>query len=165
MAKLSQAINAIKFVGIRATIRTILYSIKRDRIEKQIKPISHMMVEFTQPGRLTDIRPAQDHILIEFENSYLKIKFLKPNMFQVTWLPGQLPLPYAIAEAEWGFAAWKYESDEEFVTLHTAESMLKIGPDGRIEYFTVDGELVRAENPPSFLENGWSHSAQIYQNE
>ncbi|HEY9618656.1 MAG TPA: alpha-glucosidase, partial [Microcoleaceae cyanobacterium] len=74
------------------------YSRQRDRLEQQFTPPPSTEV-IDSPGKLLRAESWARGAYFYFERAELEVYFLKPDFVQLTWQPGLLPVPYALAKS------------------------------------------------------------------
>ena len=168
MSTLTKFVNAVRFMGLRSTIRTVRYALLRDAVERREPPPREDFQPPQPPGKTGEIRPqGEGRFTIPFGAYTLEIVFLAPEMVRLTWRPGLLPLPYAIAQNAWApvQVAMSTENtgnaDAGGWSLRSTALELRIGHDGAIRLHTPQGALLRREEPPRFAGGRIRHTARL----
>jgi alpha-glucosidase len=163
MSKITQAINSIRFVGINSTLRTVLYAYHRDQIDKfsqkQPKPAVVLV------GKRQSLQRTNNSLRIRFGDRTLEISFLTVNMVRLTWLPGELPVPYAIAQQDWPTVDYTVEEIDLELMVRTGKISLVISSTGAVKFMNKVGHIIRQEQPPQFLDSGWNHTTIFHPQE
>ena len=153
------------------TPKAYQYSRKRDAIEKQF-PRTPTQEPFQNPGKLLEAKPTPRGAHFLFEKAELQITYLTPDFALVNWLPGEPPVPYAIARHQWPEVDTILEETGQSWTIIPATSeetlntlKINISLDGSLKYYNKAGQLFRQENPPQSKENGWIHTAPLRKEE
>ncbi len=150
-------ITGIRFIGISTALRTFRYSVYRDNIEKRYQKITAANELQISPGSLISHQSVSKGIAFRFERASMTIEVLASDLIRVTWEPGKVCYPYAIAKADWNGYPFKHKSTDEKHTIETGDIQVDIFTDGSIHYKTPTGKLLREEVPPERKGNAWIH--------
>ncbi len=151
---------AIRFTGIKTSLRTVRYSLGRDRLDRKyhVLPASQPVL---QPGRRLKSTKFPSGATIQFKHAELEIVFLASDMARISWGPAQPPLPYALAKIDWPEVPIRLEHQGQNNLISSAELSVRVGPQGNLDYFTPGGALLRSESPPERQGEAWSHQASL----
>ncbi len=152
--------------------KAYLYSRKRDRLESQI-PVPSTEDSFVNPGKLLKAEPTAKGAHFYFEKAELEISILAPDLVRVDWFPGIPPVPYAISKQDWQEVKTVLEETAEGWTVSSkppaeqASTALKviISVDGSLKFYDSTGQTLREELPPQRSGEGWTHQAQLREEE
>ncbi len=96
----------------------------------------------------------------------LEIHLLTADFVRLTWQPGLLPIPYAIAKNHWDLDFQpQLIATEQGWTLSTPALQIQIDRNGSLQFFNPKGQLLRSELPPQKTAHGWRHQAQLQREE
>ena len=103
----------------------------------------------------------------QFSQGELEVTFLAPDLVRVTWLPGILSVPYAIAkdESQWDPVASSFEEQGETCALVTSAMRVEVGREGWITFRTAGGTVVREDLPPRWQGDACVHTARLQEGE
>ncbi|NDJ19930.1 TIM-barrel domain-containing protein [Myxacorys almedinensis] len=140
------------------------YSRKRDRFEHYYlpKPSSE---SFTLPGKLLQATHHKQRVHFEFEQATLEIDFLAPDLIRINWLPGLVPIAYAVANHNWDGAEIKIEQAENNWTIFSDGLSVAVDIDGSITVSDQNQQVLREELPPQRQDERWIHQAQLRSDE
>jgi alpha-glucosidase len=162
MSKFTAFINALRFMGPIKTLHTVGYALERDRIERKSKTRRLASNKLpVSPGTWKSYRVENDTVVIDFSDYQLELSPLTPNIFRLTWLPGELPIPYSIEKPNWDAFAWQFKEDHRGLKIISYASCLYLHRNGELELLDSQDNLLRRENPPVFRELGWTHIAEL----
>lgn len=158
---------AVRFIGFWPTVRTILYALYRDWLDRRFNPPDAASRQ--APGLLHTAQPAPRGGTFRFQNGFaLEIAFLAPDLVRTTWTPGALPLPYALADGApsltdpLDLAAHR---DGEAWVFSTAALTLSLYPDGTLAYADPSGQLLHRADPPTRAGSSWTQTASLHPGE
>ena len=171
MSLLQKILLAVQFIGFWAVMRTILYALYRDWMNRGYKPKTEPRYI---PGEMQGAETSPRGAIFRFENGIaLEVVFLAPDIVRTTWTPGKLPVPYALSrEALDGtlaptnpkvYLATRSESGRWVFT--TPSLTLTVHPDGALVYASPSGEVLRHEDAPTRAGEGWSQTFPIHTTE
>ncbi|MEA2008953.1 MAG: alpha-glucosidase domain-containing protein, partial [Chloroflexota bacterium] len=162
MNPIKQLFLSFQFIGLPATLRIISATLLRDWYEWRFREPAAPETAPHTPGELLNVEAAPSGARCTFTNAELEIRFLTPHLVRLSWEPGQLPLPYAIAKTEWPEVSVSvHESDAGGYTLASQNLSLTVGVDGGITYHAGDGRQLRAETPPQREGLAWTQHARL----
>jgi alpha-glucosidase len=160
MNTLQKIITAIRFSGLKTSLRTIRYSLMRDRLDR-IPRASSQPVSVTLPGRLQNIKKVRSGARLQYEQAELEIIFLASDLARISWGPAPEPIAYALAKTEWPDVPVRLEQQADQNLISSTELTIQVDPLGSIHYRTIDGDLLRREDPPMRQGEGWSQRASL----
>ena len=152
--------------------KAYLYSRNRDRIERDF-PIEQNEDTFDSPGKLLRAEPKPRGARFYFQQAELEVSFLTPDLVRVDWYPGIPPIHYAIHRKDWPEVETTLDETVEGWTVSSKNpaepdsSALKviIGTDGSVKFYSSTGQILREELPPQRTHQGWTHQAQLREDE
>ena len=176
---LTKALLAIRFIGLRNTLRSLRYTLYRDWAEWRYRteragPARHHPNSFA-PIRVRSVQRTPNGAQFRYQNGLsLEVVFLAADVVRTTWQPGTLPLPYALAEnaaqetppahaaiqgnpkpdAPSPFLAMRSENGAHIFS--TPALTLTVHPDGAITYAAPHGPTLHHAHPPTLTPNGWT---------
>jgi alpha-glucosidase len=156
MSLMSKFFLAVRFVGLRATLRTILYSLYQRRIEKKFpnRQPAEQAIEI-RPEKLEKVTPFHAGALFFFNDDLrLEVSFLSPVTARVSWHPGTLPVEYAVESDLTVALQVKTQQVGESWQLSAGAITVIVHPDGKVVY-AIDGKAFRQDDPPWYRSPGW----------
>lgn len=162
MSLLQKFLLAVQFIGFWAVLRTILYALYRDWMNRGYKSVEEpRAVLGTVQGFEATPRGGTFH----FQNGIaFEVHFLAPDIVRTTWTPGALPVPYALSQAALdetlspispeGYLATR--RDGETWIFSTPALTLTVQANGALEYISPTGEMLRWEDVPVRAGEGWT---------
>ena len=119
------------------------------------------------PGRLLRAEawnPSPGTVLFHFERARLEVAFLAADVVRLTWGPGPLPVPYALADDP----GWPVpdvqahpidalKADGAWV-LRSETLEITVAPDGSLRAARPGGPTLRRESPPARRGGAWEQS-------
>lgn len=159
MSLFTQLLNSLRYEGARATLAKIRYAVQRDAADKQFAaPPSQQPV--SKPGALAGVTTYSDEARFDFGKHRLEIRFLAENLARLTWQPGTLPIPYAIANDQWAEIKINARENANGWDLNSARLHITLKRDGSLEFRDSQNKVLRRENPPEFSGTTSLHTAQ-----
>ena len=159
MNTLQKIVAAIRSVGLKASFRTIRYSLMRDLLDRKPQA-SSQAASVTLPGRQLDIKKIRSGARLQFEQAELEILFLTSDLVKVSWGPAPEPIPYALAKTEWPEVPIRLDLQSHQSLISSTELTIQVNPQGAIQYLTTEGSLLRSEDPPERQGESWSHQVR-----
>ena len=164
MNTFQKIITAIRFNGLKTSLRTIRYSLERDRLDQKY-PVSQVSDHLIVPGRRLESKKILSGASMKFEQAELEIVFLASDLARVSWEPAEPPVPYALAKTEWPEVPVRFDQSPEGEVISSSELSIRVSPDGALEYATPEGNLLRSESPPERRGNSWSQRTSLLSDE
>lgn len=162
MEKVTELARQAHFWGLRGLVRSIHYSLLGEwgklRQERPREP-------FEPVGRLLGVEPTSNGARATFKLAGLEIRFLLPGLARLTWQPGTLPVPYAVAREQWPDVEAEMLKTEDGWELVTKHLRLTLSRSGEISFFDGAGKLLREELPPERRGEEWIHRAPLREDE
>jgi len=150
-------LRALRSARPRQIAWALRYAPRRDRWKR--RPASP--VPPTAPGVLLEFAPQPGGGRFHFAQADLEVHFLAPDLVRITWQPGVLPIPYALARQDWpAVEAGRRESESGWV-LSTEELKVIVHRDGQLSFRDASGRLLRQELPPTRCGEAWQHVADL----
>lgn len=161
---IQKALFAVRSIGLRMTLRSVLNAWRRSRIEKKYpSSVAPPTGQPRRPGELQSVHNTERGALFQFEGPFkLELEFLTPQMARVSWQPGPPPTPYAVVQQEWPEVDVRLEQQGDTRLLSSSALTIKVHPCGTLEYL-VAGNSLRTETPPQLDGSGWRQSASLLQ--
>ncbi len=117
--------------------------------------------EFRIPGKISGIDKNKTGLKIRFQNEIeLEIKFLDSNLVRTTWTPGDLPVPYAMSDKEWGDINVQIKQKDDSWMISSDTLSLQVHPCGSISYFENE-KSIRHDNPPRLEGKSWALTSDL----
>ena len=171
MANLRELLKAAGAFEIHRMIPIIRYTLYRDRLDRSMIKKSKKLEPSTalQPGKLIEVQKSVTGAYFRFENFKLQIVFLMPELVQITWEPGELPVPYAISRTDWPAVEFSLKQTDEGWELASSELVVQLDSTGGLIFFSKEGKILRQELPPTLIETSqtpsWSSQAFLFPEE
>ncbi len=183
MNLLQKASLAIRFVGLRATLRTIRYAMIRDWLDRGRK--SKRNAAPVEPGEILGFDPSPTGGNFTFTGPALsgglslskpraegglalEVLFLSPEIVRLTWTPGSLPIPFSLNEAAIqgrlsqspasSFLAMR-NSEGQYI-FETPALTLALARNGELKLETSAGVLHTAR-PPTLTGASWAQTCDL----
>ena len=163
---ISDNIRIIRMVGVPNVVRSTLFAIQRDLLERRTGsgnlPAKHGLPE--SPGRLLSAESASGGASFRFAGAHLEVRFLTPDFLRVAWNGSARDLSYAVVEGGFeGTEAGKVslEPSKGGWSLRTGSLELLVGDDGGLRLLDARGKLVRHDQAPHRLGDGWNQRAWL----
>ncbi len=151
MQSIREIIRSIRSVGMVIPLQTIRYAMLRDRLERRLRKKERPALDI-QPGRLINYELIDSGARYYFVRAELEVKFLAPDLVRITWQPGSLPLPYALAKTDW--PAVELETRDRGISSSQIE--VRVTEEGDLEFLNAEGDLLCRERAPLHLGESWS---------
>jgi alpha-glucosidase len=160
--KLGALVQRLRLFGLRDSLRTLRFTIQRDRLDRRYRRAQRKVrMEPQSPGSLKWTRAIAHGIEIHFENAILELLFLAPDVLRITWRPGDLPIPYAIAGNEWPGDITQYEQGQGGLTLRGTQLRVELQSEGACAILNAAGTPLRTEEPPTRQGEVWQQEAPL----
>jgi len=151
MLSIWDILRSIRSIGMGSVLRTVLYAIQRDRLERRFHKTERLAL-VVQPGRLNNYDLINSGARYYFTQAELEVKFLAPDLVRITWLPGLLPLPYALAKTDWPMV----ELESRDRGIRSTQIEVRVSEAGDLMFLNAEGDLLREERAPSRQGESWS---------
>ncbi|MBN2148939.1 MAG: DUF4968 domain-containing protein [Anaerolineales bacterium] len=155
----SKALFALRAIGLGPALRTLRYSLLRDRLEaptpNQTAPAP------VPPANRTAYQPIPSGIQVQFDNAEVEIVFLAPNLARLTWQPGLLPIPYAIARSQWPEMPIQYHHGDSSIQISSPALTITVANNGSIQFTNPDHLLLRHDLPPMRQGDSWTLTSSL----
>ena len=112
-----------------------------------------------QPGAVSSWKPHERGLNVTFRNDIqLEIRFLAPHMVRITWTPGSLPQPYAVASSFRDDPDLHVKHDKQSKQASSSLLSVQVREDGALVFFNADDQVLRIEDPPILTGEQWQHT-------
>ncbi|MBD0334060.1 MAG: alpha-glucosidase [Cyanobacteria bacterium Co-bin13] len=139
---------------------SFLYAFQRDRNERRFAPPAAPAAS-TRPGQLQKAVPTERGAHFVFEQATLDLEFLTADLVCLTWQPGLLPVPYAIARQDWDVVTTTLKPSDTGWTLTSEVLTVTVGPEGEVRLCSRNGNLLRQDNSPEWCGESWTHRTPL----
>jgi alpha-glucosidase len=156
MELLGKAVRSVRSVGWIASLRTIRYALQRDILDRRFLEL-HATQARLSPGRLVDSAEEPCGGRFQFENCELDVCFLAEDLVCLTWQPGALPLPYALAQQEWNAIDTVSTQADDGTSISNSRLRIHISGEGAIRFEDDQNQILRHDYPPEWSGSGWIH--------
>ncbi|HEY9761492.1 MAG TPA: glycoside hydrolase family 31 protein [Trichocoleus sp.] len=159
---LKKRINSLlkSFFFLQYMPLALIYALKRDRMSRRY-PFPAVTEPPRNPGKLLEATSTERGAYFTFEQATLEIDFLTADLVRLTWQPGLLPVPYAIACQEWQPIETVLKPTEQGWSLTSKDLRLTIEPTGGVQVCNHTGAVLRHDLPPLWQGEGWTHSTPL----
>lgn len=165
MNKFKEIVLSIRFLGILNTLRTILSTLHRDFIEWRFRR-PQSTAQKTKPGPLRSASVTDRGGNFEFTNAELEIRFLKPDLINLTWKPGKETPAYARSKEEWPRVSVTSEpTPQGGYALSTKKLTVTISTYGKVVIKDKQDQIIRTEHPPRKQGERWFHDIPLEMDE
>jgi len=162
--------HAVRHLGLHTVGLIIANSARRQMHRARHGAARRSVADPVTPGRLLRAEvwnPGPGTARFHFERGQLEVAFLAADVVRVSWGPGTLPVPYALA----GDAPWPVPD----VQAHPLDVMradgpwvmrselleVTVGPEGSIRTARPDGALLHGESAPARRGAAWEQSFSV----
>ncbi|MGH2521180.1 MAG: TIM-barrel domain-containing protein [Anaerolineales bacterium] len=157
---IGKLLHGLRLIGLPNALRAVRYARQRDQLEKQYGRAAPVG-EWHAPGRMLGRTFVPGGGNFRFERAELEIQFLAPDLVLVTWTPGVLPIPYALAKTDWPGAEVGSDETVEGSTLSCPPVSVLIRNDGSLRFTDLAGRTLRDELPPERRGAEWQNCARL----
>jgi alpha-glucosidase len=172
VADLLTILNAARHYGLKKALPIIQFTSLRNRLDReyQIKLQAQQSSFTTLPGKLHQVKTLSNGASFRFDHAQLELIFLAPDLVRITWEPGILPVPYALARTDWPLikiSLSQKDDDQKNNSWQLASSELSVmvQAQGSVRFYDSDGNLLREDLPPIQSLNpetpAWSGTARL----
>ncbi len=152
-------IKGLTYLGWGTLFRSLGYSFTRAAAERRHglrrKPVTAPV------GQVVEVTRTRRGATFRLDAAELEIAFLKPDLARLTWTPGVLPVPYAVAKVDWPDVDPAWSEDADAWTLSTPELGVTVRRDGSVRFVDGQGAVLREDLPPLRRGEGWVHRARL----
>ena len=162
--KLITVLLAVHALGAANSLRVLRFTLYRHWLDylyrrKQRPPISTGIGVYHR----SQLTPTGSRF--EFEHASLDIDFLAQDLARLTWNPGTLPLPYALAEVDWPPVSPEFSQIADGFCLATQDLTIALSLDGSLSFSKPSGERLRQVKPPIRQGAGWIETSLLAEEE
>jgi alpha-glucosidase len=148
-------LKGLSYLGWGTLFRSVAYGVSRDWQEWR-HPARRAGGAVVLPGAWQGWEELPGGGRARFERAELEVVFLAPDLVRLTWTPGTLPVPYAIARQEWPqVELGRGASPGGGVHLASAALALRVGADGALRLEGPGGAVLRQDLPPERRGQAW----------
>ena len=158
---LPTVLKGILDIGLPKTWQVIRYSLQRDFLERTPR----QKCTPTPPGPLRGANPLDSGARFRFENATLEVIFLTPQLIRITWQPGVLPVPYALARFQWPRVEVLMRREGKGWILGGPAFSVTVRDDGSLRFCDAAGRTLRQHLPPQRCGDEWRHTARLHSRE
>jgi alpha-glucosidase len=155
---------ALRFVGLRTSLRAIRYAIWRDAQNRKI-PLKNKSTVSLSPGEIKGLSREGNGYRFHFSNAELEILFLTTDMVRLTWRPGALPPPYALVESNLDAISIDLKQTQSGHILMSPQLEVNVSDDGSLQFYDHNGALLLDEFPPERQGEAWLQRSRLRQEE
>ena len=161
MNNILKLLHSTRSIGLGNGLRAIRYGIRRDLMDRLYSPHDDPSIE-QAPGKLGKIQTNEEGAIINFENYGLSIQFLEDDLIFLGWEKAERFPSYGAIESEWSKVSVSLTDvgGEEW-QLESSKIKVRIGRRATLEFFDEYQELLRCEESPKKIGNGWISKAGL----
>jgi alpha-glucosidase len=156
MELVSKVSQAIRFIGIGNALRSVRYALKRDTQERRMASEDRYAAAL-RPGMMQSYQVSPSGARCQFAHAELEIRFLTIDLVRLTWQPGSLPIPYALAKNDWPEIDTQVRKTEAALSVRSAQLEVIVSDEGNVHYLDIEGNQLRNEWPPERKADTWTH--------
>lgn len=169
MPSIFSAILLLRSLGLRGVPDIIRTDQKKNRQDRQFERNLPDQGP-NQPGKLLEARLEGNALLARYTSASLEAVYLADNLLRLTWQPGKLPIPYAIARSDWPTCECRFEDSESRPVYRSARLALHLDEQGGWQLCDAAGQALRDELPAEFFTGSneavrWTSRARLEQDE
>jgi alpha-glucosidase len=168
------ALHGIKLVGVRGALQTVRYGRWKDRLDRAYLRDRPSGPE-VRPGELSAVATVGAATVLTFGDLQLEVVFVADAIVRLTWTPGGLPAPAAVAPgmAERAPLDGVIAHDVNGAQVFTTDTLrVTVATDGSIEIADRGGrdesvpeserwQVVRRERPPVRSGERWTATVDL----
>jgi alpha-glucosidase len=119
------------------------------------------------PGAPVEVTIDGQNVTCTFGERQLDVTVLDHNLFRLTWLPGDLPLPVGVVEQEWENPSFELIQEPGKVLICSATTQIEVQDTGEIGYWIVNrpshqpARQAGRDLPPVFAGNSWELTSEL----
>ncbi len=160
--QLGALIRFAKFFGLSDSLRALWFGLIRDRMDRRYERSREKGSSDAQPpGSVKWARPMPHGAEVQFEHATLEILFLAPEVLRITWKPGELPIPYAIAANEWPGDRSDLVRNDTGHLLKGTQLSIQVTPEGALQIYDQSGVMIYRVGPPMRRGQIWQQCGSL----
>ncbi len=176
MADFLTILNMARHYGLKKALPIFQFTSLRNRLDHEYRiALQSQQSSYTsQPGKLRQVKTLPNGAYFHFEHAQLELIFLAPDLVRLTWEPGILPVPYAIARSEWPLTkiSLSQKDDDRKNSgwqLASSDLCVLVESQGNVRFYDAKNRLLREDLPPVQSLNpetpAWTGTARLYPEE
>lgn len=150
-------LQGLSYLGARNLAAAVRFAVTKSLLDRRVRRPAPGAG--APPGALLGWSPAPDGATARFAGPdrelTVELRFLAADLLRVTWAPGALPVPYALAAHDWAGAPVAAHEDDGGLHLASAALHVTLARDGALRFAAPDGTLLRADRPPLRAGEAW----------
>jgi alpha-glucosidase len=139
----------VRSVGLGKAVNILRYSRLLNRLDSAYEKAIHLSSP-QLPGNLTGFSQQANTLHLHYDHADLEIAILASNLARLTWQPGALPIPYAIAASNWPTTIPSLENTPDGLVVRTPELQIHVLAGGALTFLDAQGHRLRSERPPTY---------------
>jgi alpha-glucosidase len=151
---------ALRFIGLRTSLRAVRYAIFRDAQNRRI-PLRKTSTVSLSPGDLRGLSHEGNGYRFHFSTAELEILFIATDVVRLTWRPGALPPPYALVESNFEGIPIELKQIHNGHILMSSQLELHVLDDGSLQFYDHNDALLLDEFPPERRGEAWLQRSRI----
>jgi len=151
--------KGLSYLGFGTLGRSFLYGFRRDAWNR--RHARGRRQDERPIGALVEATPTADGGRLRFQEASLEVRFLAPDLVRLTWEPGTLPVPYAIAREDWDPVEASWSRVPGQVRMATPEMEVSVSQDGAVTIEAAGQGTLRQDRPPVRDGEGWRLAGEL----
>lgn len=143
----SRAAAALRTIGVSGIARSVRYAIAKSLIDRRFRPPARTASP-EPPGRCQNAEPLVGGARFHFDRGDLEVQYLAGDLVRVTWSPGTLPIPYALAGKVWPRVTAGLREHTGGWVLSGDGLRVEVGHEGILRFIDLSGRVLREDAPP-----------------
>ena len=169
MADFLTILNVARHYGLKKALPIIQFTSLRNQLDREYRLALHTQQSsyHTPPGRLREVKTLVNGAHFRFEHASLELIFLAPDLVRLTWEPGSLPVPYALAKTDWPITKISLSQTDDKQKrsswqLASPQLRVLVQAQGGVQYYDLDKRLLHEDLPPLQSQNPASPAWTIH---
>lgn len=152
-------IKGLSYLGWGTLGRSFLYGFRRDAWNRRFQKGRRQGEQGV--GALVEAIPTADGGRFGFEHATLEVRFLAKDLVRMTWEPGALPVPYAIAREDWEPVETSWSRVPGQARMAAGDLEVLVNQDGSVTVEAPGQGTLRWDGPPIRSGEGWRLSGEL----
>ncbi len=149
-------LKGLNTVGWGNVAKAIRFGFTKLSLERKLQKELKRQARLADPiGELKQAQPINQGLKLVFDDAEAEVTFLAADLLRVTWTPGALPVPYAIAKDDWPPVEVDLAESPEGWCLTTSELTVCIDRQGGMVLTDPQGRELRRYDVPLRAGDGW----------
>lgn len=169
-------LNGVRHYGLKKALPIFQFTSLRNQLDREYRlSLQASQSSFnTQPGKLHEVKTLVSGAYFRFEHARLEVIFLAPDLVRLTWEPGILPTPYALAKSEWPVTRVSLSQKDDKKKnsgwqLASPQLSIMVQAQGGVQFYSARNQLLHEELPPQQSLNpespAWASTVPLFAEE